>query len=58
MRNFGIWIRSTGILIPLTNVAFPDPNPDPSDPYFVGLMDPTDPLVRFMDPDPSIYWQK
>ncbi len=39
------------------NVA--DPNPDPSDPYVLGLLDP-DPLVRGMDsdPDPSIIKQK
>jgi len=36
------------------SVADPDPNPDP---YFLGLLDP-DPLVRGMDPDPSIIKQK
>ncbi len=42
------------------SVADPDPNPDLSDPYVFGppgsgltLLDP-DPLVRGMDPDPSI----
>jgi hypothetical protein len=41
------------------SVADPDPNPDPSDPYVLGLLDP-DPLVRGMDPDldPSIIKQK
>ncbi len=42
-----------------SSVADPDPNPDPSDPYFLGLRDlDTDPLVRGMDPDPSIIKQK
>ncbi len=34
------------------SVVDPDPNPDPSDPYFLGLLDPN-PLVRGMDPDPD-----
>jgi hypothetical protein len=35
-----------------TSAADPDPNPDPSDPYVGGLLDPDpDPLVRGMDPD-------
>ncbi len=37
---------------PQTNVKDQDPNPDPSDPYVFGLLDP-DPLVRAMDPDPD-----
>ncbi len=32
-------------------------DPDPSDPYVFGLLDP-DPLVRGTDPDPSIIKQK
>ncbi len=32
------------------SVGDPDPNPDPSDPYVLGLLDP-DPFVRGMDPD-------
>jgi hypothetical protein len=41
------------------SVADPDPDsdPDPSEPYVLGLLDP-DPLVRGMDPDPSITKQK
>jgi hypothetical protein len=44
-----------------TSVADPDPNldPDPQDPHVLGLLDPDpDPLVRGMDPDPSIIMQK
>ncbi len=44
-----------------SSVANPDPNPDPdpSDPYVFGILDPDpDPLVRGMDPDPSITKQK
>jgi hypothetical protein len=33
------------------------PDPDPPDPHFLGLPDP-DPLVRGMDPDPSVVKQK
>jgi|688.fasta_scaffold1635817_1 hypothetical protein len=38
---------------------FADPNPDSQDPYgmFLGLLDP-DPVVRGMDPNPSIIKQK
>ncbi len=36
----------------LPSVADPDPNPDPSDPYVLGLLDP-DPFVRGMDADHS-----
>jgi hypothetical protein len=32
-------------------------DPDPDDPYVLGLLDP-DPLVRGTDPDPSIIKQK
>ncbi len=32
--------------------ADPDPNPDPLEPYVLGLLDP-DPLVRGTDPDPD-----
>ncbi len=38
------------------SVPDPDPNPDP-DPHVFGHKDP-DPLVRGMDPDPSIIKQK
>ncbi len=32
-----------------------DPNPDPSYPFFLGLLDPDpDPLVRSMDPNPDL----
>ncbi len=35
-------------------VPDPDLNPDLSDPYVFGLLDPDpDPLVRAMDPDPD-----
>ena len=39
--------------------SVPDPNPDldPPDPRVFGLPD-RDPLVRGMDPDPSIIMQK
>ncbi len=41
------------IVIVIDSVA----DPDPSDPYFSGLLDP-DPLVRCTDPDPYIIKQK
>ncbi len=37
--------------------SVPEPDPDPPDPHVLGLPDP-DPLVRGMDPDPSIIMQK
>ncbi len=38
----------------ISSVADPDPNPDPSYPFFLGLLDPDpDPLVRSMDPNPD-----
>ncbi len=43
----------------LTVGSVADPNPDPPDPRVLGLLDPDpDPLVRGMDPDPSIIRQK
>ena len=40
----------------MCSVADTDPNPDP---HVLGLLDPDpDPLVRVMDPDPSIIKQK
>jgi hypothetical protein len=33
----------------------PNPDPDPSDPYVCGLLDPDpNPLVRGLDPDPDL----
>ncbi len=45
--NYFVWIRCT-----VSSVADPDSNPDPWDPFVLGLLDP-DPLVRGMDPDPD-----
>jgi hypothetical protein len=43
----------------VSSVADPDPNPDPPDPHVLGLPDPDlNPLVKGMDPDPSITMQK
>ncbi len=44
--------RKFSSVIVYGSVADPDPNPDPSDPYVLGLLDP-DPLVRGMDLDPD-----
>jgi hypothetical protein len=39
--------------------SVPESDPDPPDPHVLGLQDPDpDPLVRGMDPDPSIIMQK
>ncbi len=36
------------------SAADPDPNPDPLDRMFLGLLDPDpDPLIRGIDPDPD-----
>ncbi len=39
-----------------SSVADPDPNPGPSEPYVLGLLD-LDSLARGTDPDPSIIMQ-
>ncbi len=40
----------TGLLAWTNNYSVADPDPNPSDPYVLGLLDP-EPLVRGMDPD-------
>jgi hypothetical protein len=40
-----------------TSVADPDPNPDPSNPVCFWPHPDSDPLVRGIDPDPSIIKQ-
>jgi hypothetical protein len=42
----------------LSSVAVPDPNPDPSDPYGWGLLDPDSFFGSDPDLDPSITKQK
>ncbi len=55
--NTGKYIRQNKTRTNLkkkNRVADPNPDPDPSNPYFLGLQDPDqDPLVRGMDPDPD-----
>jgi hypothetical protein len=50
MKTQNLWLPTLHFL--RTSVA--DLDPDPSDPYVLGLLDPdSDPLVRGMDPDPA-----